>query len=223
MARTEATTTQRGSRTPSKPDALDSLLRAWQADGREQTLESLVRIAAPIVEHAARRELRGFGIRDPAAADDAVARVFDHLRRLHGTAAGERRVTGFGAGAPHAGHASALTFIRLLARSRARDVARSRRRAGRHERPFATLDDAARDHVHAVAATDGDDDPVTDLKPRLLAAIAALDGRERMAISLRLEGKSLAVVAHALDVCEGTASRIHARAVATLRAALRPR
>lgn len=223
MARKDATTTNRSGQTTAGADALHVLLRAWQAEGCEQALALLVRMVAPIVEQAARRELRASGIRDPAAADDATARVFDHLRRLHGGAAGERPVTGFAdADGPHAGHVDALAFIRLLARSRARDVARSRRRAGRHERPFATLDEAARDRVHAVTASP-DDAPQPDLEPRLLAAIAALDGRERTAITLRLEGKSLAVVAHALDVCEGTASRIHARAVATLRAALRPR
>jgi DNA-directed RNA polymerase specialized sigma subunit len=38
-----------------------------------------------------------------------------------------------------------------------------------------------------------------------------------MVIELLLEGKSQAVISHALDVCEGTVSRLRTRAIASLR------
>lgn len=201
--------------------SLDALLDAWQSTGDEQALESLLRAAVPIIEQSVRRALHATGIRDPAAADDAVALVLDHLRRLHGAAAGEARVAAFAAASDERpGRSDTLAFLRLLARSRARDVARSHRRVARHVLPFSAIDGKTADQLQAIVALARADDPEPAPLERLHAAIGALEPRERTAISLRLEGKSLAVIAHVLGVCAGTASRIHARAVARLRAAL---
>ncbi|NBW96972.1 MAG: sigma-70 family RNA polymerase sigma factor, partial [Planctomycetia bacterium] len=56
-----------------------------------------------------------------------------------------------------------------------------------------------------------------DRTTRLHAAIGRLEPRLRTVVELLLEGKSQAVIAHALDVCEGTVSRLRSRAVAELR------
>ena len=59
-----------------------------------------------------------------------------------------------------------------------------------------------------------------DLCLRLHDEIPHLPPRERLVMELVLEGKNQAVIAHVLDVCEGTVSRIRMRAIATLRARL---
>jgi RNA polymerase sigma factor (sigma-70 family) len=57
----------------------------------------------------------------------------------------------------------------------------------------------------------------TDLCVRLRDIIPRLPPRERTVIELLLEGKSQAVIAHMLEVCEGTVSRLRGRATAALR------
>jgi RNA polymerase sigma factor (sigma-70 family) len=56
-----------------------------------------------------------------------------------------------------------------------------------------------------------------ELCMRLHDAIPHLPPRERLVMELLLEGTNQATVAHMLDVCEGTVSRLRTRAVATLR------
>ena len=56
-----------------------------------------------------------------------------------------------------------------------------------------------------------------DLCLRLHDAIPHLPPRERLVMELLLEGKNQATVAHVLDVCEGTVSRLRMRAIAMLR------
>ncbi len=56
-----------------------------------------------------------------------------------------------------------------------------------------------------------------DVCLRLHNAIPCLPPRERLVMELLLEGKNQATIAHVLDVCEGTVSRLRIRAVATLR------
>jgi RNA polymerase sigma factor (sigma-70 family) len=52
---------------------------------------------------------------------------------------------------------------------------------------------------------------------RLHDAIPHLPARERLVMELLLEGKTQATIAHVLDVCAGTVSRLRMRAIATLR------
>ena len=52
---------------------------------------------------------------------------------------------------------------------------------------------------------------------RLREAVERLPARERLVAELLLEGKSQATIAHVLDVCEGTVSRLRSRAVGLLK------
>jgi len=100
-------------------------------------------------------------------------------------------------------------FVRCIARSRARDVARARRRRDGLIAGYAAL--VARDRGEAI-----DDRDDTDAA-RLRSAIESLDERSRQVVGLLLDGKSQTVIAHLLGVSEGTVSRVRARAIATLR------
>jgi RNA polymerase sigma factor (sigma-70 family) len=51
---------------------------------------------------------------------------------------------------------------------------------------------------------------------RVRAAAKQLEPRQRLLVELLLEGKSQTVIAHVLGVCEGTVSRLRARAIAAL-------
>jgi hypothetical protein len=59
-----------------------SLLEAWQATGAPDDFHYLWQAARSIVERAIRKNLCRQGIRDPAAADEAMSLVMNHLRRL---------------------------------------------------------------------------------------------------------------------------------------------
>jgi len=71
-----------------EPDAdeacisLSLLLLRWQASGDTGAFDTLVAQARRQVERVAERVLQQHGLRDPAALDDAVSLVLDHLRRL---------------------------------------------------------------------------------------------------------------------------------------------
>jgi len=70
------------------------------------------------------------------------------------------------------------------------------------------------------ASRDASSDDVethADLCLRLHDAILHLPPRERLVMELLLEGKNQATIAHVLDVCEGTVSRLRMRAIASLR------
>jgi len=107
-------------------------------------------------------------------------------------------------------------FIRLLARNRSLDVARSHRRHRRYECPFSSAgdqvrwslanpDDAARQEAEA------------DVHDRLVVAIDRLEPDLQAVVQMLLDGKSQAVIAHVLGVCPGTVSRTRRRAMAKLR------
>jgi RNA polymerase sigma factor (sigma-70 family) len=150
-------------------------------------------------------------VADRSAVDDVVSLVLDHLRRLPCGNAGERRVALFRGDDATVGRG--LAYVRLLARNRARDVARARHRRDRRARVFSMLDAMG---WQAVAAGR----PVNDLHEQLLDAVAQLEPPLRQVVELLLEGKSQATIAHVLDVCEGTVSRMRKRAVDRLRALL---
>jgi RNA polymerase sigma factor (sigma-70 family) len=202
---------------------LARLLLQWQESGQEPVLERLIRAAEPMASYVIERVLRRRGIRDPQAVDDALALVFDHLRRLPGAGEGERSVSPFTPAATAGDRGRA--FLRQLAQDRALDVARARRRRARHVCTFSQLDELAVSRLEdgcidtpagSAAAAVGDEPSC-----RLHAALARLPPRDRQVIGLLLEGKNQAVIAHVIGVCEGTVSRIRRRAIDRLRTLLR--
>jgi RNA polymerase sigma factor (sigma-70 family) len=207
------------------PVDLETLLCAWQSTGDHTALEDLIRSVEPVAAVTIARVLGQRGIRDPAAVDDALALVFNHLRRLPGPATGEHAVTPFdpgrGAAADHG-----RAYLRRLAHDRAIDVARRRRREARHVATFSALEDAAAGSLHErmtapASAAQGDDREPAEC--RLDEVIDALDPREQEVVRLLIDGKSQAVIAHMLGVCGGTVSRLRGRVIAKLRAAIQTR
>lgn len=201
---------------------LGRLLAAWQSSGDPARLEALLATARPIIESTASRTLRRHRLADPAAVDDVVSRVFDHLRRLRGSSAGERLVACF-TPRPQSeddGHG----YVVWLTRGRAMDVVRERRRLRQRARCFAEFTPAELAGLaHAAATADDDghatrtDSPAEAAGCRLHVAIARLEPRQRLVAELLLAGKSQAVIAHVLDVCEGTVSRLRSKAIESLR------
>lgn len=195
--------------------SLGSLLEGWQETGDPDRLAVLVVAVRPVVEAVAVRVLRSRRIVDRSAVEDVVSLVLDHLRRLPRGLEGERAVAMFRGDAP--GSDRGGVFIRLLTRNRSLDVARNHRRHRRHECPFtAAADEVRQSLVHRRAAARHDAE--ADTRDRLAAAIDRLEPDLRTVVELLLDGKSQAVIAHVLGVCEGTVSRVRSRAVAKLRA-----
>ncbi len=198
------------------------LLLEWQGTGDAVVFEQVVERVRPHAERVAARTLRHHGLRDPDAVEETVALVLDHVRRLADSQGRERPVAKFvptpdrTAAAPSADLGRSL--VTCLAADRARDVARARRR--QRSVPFSQLNaEAAAACAGRLVARDlgvGDPPPLD----RVRAAAAHLEGRQRRLVELLLEGKSQAVVAHVLGVCEGTVSRLRVRAIATLQALL---
>ena len=213
--------------------SLQGLLEQWQLTGSHEVCRHLLAQARPIVERVAAHTLRLHGIRDPATVDDAVALVFDHLRRLHGWT-GERRVSPFVAreagGTACGDHGAAAAadqgaaFIVRLSRDRALDVAKAHRRRTRRCASVSQLDAVAthdlRLRVCGLRASTERPLPAEDAAERLHAAIERLEPRHRTLVTLLLEGKNQAVIAHVLGVCEGTVSRIRRQAIDQLRSLL---
>ncbi|MFM8702811.1 MAG: sigma-70 family RNA polymerase sigma factor [Planctomycetia bacterium] len=201
--------------------SLASLLLDWQATAEPGCLDRLVTTIRPLVERLAEATLHRHGIRDAFAVDEAVSLVLDHLRRLPGSPTGERLVKPFAPRHSDSCMCSLIdagrSYVVWLARERAADVARARRRQARSTLVFSQLDKPAAARMRQCTATAADSSAEPHLCDRLREAITQLPPRERTVIELLLEGKSQAVIAHALEVCEGTVSRIRARALATLR------
>jgi len=197
---------------PAKPVSdLAGLLDRWQDEHDPAVLETLWRAVGHRVEQFVARALRRRGIRDPGACDDATALVIDEIHRL-GSNVAPNPGTRFDAGRTPAGGSSdpCWAYLRCVAKSRARDVARARSRRDRHEACYAECDVLSGEPAAADEAADA-------TAARLEAAVALLDEQSRTVVTLLLEGKSQAVAAHVLGVCEGTVSRIRARAIARLR------
>jgi RNA polymerase sigma factor (sigma-70 family) len=188
----------------------ESLL-SWQCNGRPAAFERLVGAARDPVADIAARILRRSGVRDPAAVEDAVALVLDHLRRLPGVAFGERSVAPFEP--VRAQSRPGLAYLTRLAVDRARDVVRQRRRCARRciNMPWIEL---------VVDDTTAGDAPDDDERTRLHRAIATLPPRERAVMGHLLEGRTQAAIAACMRVCEGTVSRLRSRAVDRLRTLL---
>jgi RNA polymerase sigma factor (sigma-70 family) len=198
----------------SSPAGIGRLLDRWQATNDPEQLAVLVGAVRPMVEAVAVRVLRSRRIKDQSAVDDVLSLVLDHLRRLPGGQEGERPVAMFRGADP--GSDRGGRFIRLLARNRSLDVARSHRRHWRRECSFSSAgdtvrwslanpDDAARQEAEA------------DVHDRLVVAIDRLEPDLQAVVRMLLDGKSQAVIAHVLGVCPGTVSRARRRAMAKLR------
>ncbi len=207
---------------------IERLLLAWQATGDQSHLEPLVAAIRPLAERMAAATLHRYGIRDSFAVDEVVSLVLDHLRRLPGAPTDERQVASF-APRRNARCNDSLSdpgqaFLVWLTRERAADVARSRRRQARHTTVFSALEKPARHRLQDSAAPGdaaGDDIAAqADLCVRLRDVIPRLPPRERTVIELLLEGKSQAVIAHVIGVCEGTVSRLRVRGTGLLRTLL---
>ncbi len=203
------------------PATIEKLLLDWQSTADQSRLEPLVATIRPLAERMAAATLRRHGIRDSFAVDEVVSLVLDHLRRLPGSPIDERQVSRFtprrtarcGCSLIDSGQA----FVLWLTRERAADVARGRRRQARNTTVFSELDKPAMSRLQDYEATGEDVAAQTDLCVRLRDIIPRLPPRERTVIELLLEGKSQAVIAHMLEVCEGTVSRLRGRATAALR------
>jgi len=193
------------------------LFLRWQETGRETEFEAIVAEVRPQVEQVAERVLHRQGLRDPAAVDDAVSLVLDHLRRLSVGKGTDRTVAKFApaeGGDRHAPRDPGRTFVACLAKDRARDVVRARRR--QRSVPFSQFgDQAGRAFEQRLVASEpaADGPPLID---RVRAAAERLEPRQRLLVELLLEGKNQARIAHVLGVCEGTVSRLRARAIASL-------
>ena len=194
-------------------------LQAWQESGDDAWLEHVIAHSLPRLEHAARSVLRRLHVSDWSAVDDTLSLVFDHLRRLPATAPDERTVARFEhrRDAGRSGGDPGLAYLVWLAHERACDVARQRKRQATRRMRFMNLG-----HVPHVDGTGIDahthaDEVASDVTTRLPDAVALLEPRLRTVVELLLEGKSQAVIAHVLGVCEGTVSRLRTRAIAELK------
>jgi len=195
---------------------VSELLSEWQETGSHEVFESLVTAVRPRLMGFVVATLVGQGIKDPAAADDALALVLDHLRRLAGAGAEDRQVGRFSSSRSSRGRPDAgWGYLRQLARGRACDVARDRRRQGP---VFSQLERHGRERFErAIAAAAGGGVAPPPLADRLRAAARSLEPRQRLLVEMLLDGKSQVVIAHVLEVSEGTVSRLRARALASLR------
>jgi len=211
---------------------ITDLLLAWQSSGSSEDLTKLVAFVRPLIEKRAAAILRRFGIRSPAAVDDVVSLVLDHLRRLHSSDGTASAVAPFkAAAAPIASEQAGHRYVMWLTKSRARDVVRSERRRYRKAPSFTDVFSPRR-------AADGrssiprllavghavDDDPDADrtaAKSSVMGCIGSLPDEQRRIVEMLLAGTPQKTIARALGISEGTISRRKARAFATLRHHLR--
>jgi RNA polymerase sigma factor (sigma-70 family) len=209
---------------------VSDLLLVWQANGAEHCFEELLDAIREIIEGVARRVLHHHHIDDPAAIDDAVSLVFDHLRRLSPHARAGRLVSPFRPRNDNGASDSGVAYVTWLATERARDVARGSRVRARRAKPFSQLDNAARHSLNRFASltppadrgfSGGDTDADGDRAARLAEALQRIDPPLAHVITLLLEGKTQAAIAADLGVCEGTVSRMRTRAIIQLRRGLR--
>lgn len=205
---------------PSQPlDRHAALLLAWQEQRRQDALVQLLREARPLVESVARQTLQKVGLADGPSIDDAVTLVFDHLWRLpraavSATAQGNghlsqqpRAVTPFSPGLGDV--AAGERFLIWLTRRRAADIARRQRR---RVDSFSQHSSQRLQRAEAVAASQqlADDESQLlhdDRKTWLHDMLGHLSPADRLLMELSLAGKTLAVIAHVLDCCEGTVCR----------------
>lgn len=196
------------------PARVANLLARWQADHDADDFAALVEIIREPLERLAASTLKRDGIRDPGACDEAVALVLERLFRLGSERSAKTFARFDGDRHGHAdGNDPGWIYVRCVARSRAHDVARAVRRRDRRASEYGRT--VAGYSPEGGDASGGDGDA-----GRLRTAIETLDERSRAVLAMMLDGKSQKAIAHMLGVCEGTVSRIRARAIARLRAAV---
>lgn len=205
-------------------DSVGGRLLQWQSTGDADGLESLVRLIRQELETVVRRTLQRHGVTDRSAIDDGISLVLDHLRRLPGSSDGDRKApTHFKPGQVRAARIhkdTGMAYVCWLARNRALDVVRMRRRDVRRAIPFSQL---FRPPDTAIPnQDDGGSPPGPHDAASLRNVIPQLEPRLRRVIELLLDGHSQASIARRLHVCEGTVSRIRARAIERLRRLLNP-
>jgi RNA polymerase sigma factor (sigma-70 family) len=215
----------------SRHPAISVLLLTWQERGDVRDFDALVGAVRDEVERVVTRELHRHHLHDPAAVDDTVSLVLDHLRRLPGPAESERPVAAFRIGERRDDVGDpGLAFVTWLATERARDVIRSRRARDRRVAPFAQFDvsaqflvDGATPPGTAPSSCNASADPADrdDLATRLGEALPRIDARLARVLTMLLQGRAQADIARDLGVCEGTVSRMKLRAIHQIRAALR--
>lgn len=198
-----------------KSPSITTLLLEWQATADERHLESLLRMSSELLWQTARSMLVRCGVADPAAADDAVALVLDHVRRLPGTVANERQVARFRPRRSVRSNDPGEAYLIWLSKERARDVARRHRSRARHMQPLSTVEPSSSltplQSLLGRSGTDADD------LVRLEQAIDGLKERQATVIRMLITGENQARIAAELNVCEGTVSRLRNRAIAVLR------
>lgn len=211
----QARDTSETARLPVAPVA--RLLGRWQSDHDPEDFATLVVLIRAPLERLVAAALRRDGVRDPGAGDEVVSLVLERLFRL-GAIRHADTITPFDV--DRCGDVGdrdpGWFYVRCVARSRAHDVARAVRRRDRRDCDYGRT---------AAAWTCAADEPsARDVDATWVrAAIESLDERSRAVLTLVLDGKSQAAIAHMLGVCEGTVSRIRTRAIARLRVALAAR
>jgi|GEM_PF-1172818 len=209
--------------------SIELLLLDWQTTSEPRRLETLIRAILPLVEITAASKLRRHHVADLSAIDDVVSLVFDHLRRLPGSTASEPEVAPFFSQRDRQCHSSPVdsgqAYVIWLTRERAHDVIRSRRRRSHFTTNFSQL------NAHDENRLDRHPEPSEDACvhcesaavtcTRLHDAVSQLVPRERAVIEMLLDGKTRAIVAHALDCCEGTVSRLRTHAIESLKQSLK--
>ena len=209
-----------------KPDSLlqkaTVLLLQWQSTGDTRCLDAVVEMTWITLERIVAGTLRRHGIHDTSVVEDVLSLVLDHLRRLPDSPSHGRCVARFDprrAGcSTKPGDDPAIAFLHWLARDRALDVVRAHYRRSHRVLAFSGLDDSAARCLQASLDPDGDDEEgrLTEVCIRLHEAIKKLEPRLRTVIDMLLDGKSQAVIAHVLNICEGTVSRLRCRAIEEL-------
>jgi RNA polymerase sigma factor (sigma-70 family) len=201
------------------PHDIADALQAWQESGDDAWLGHVIVATLPRLEHAARSVLRRLHISDWSAVDDTLSLVFDHLRRLPATTPGEHAVRRFetGRGTRHGSGDPGLAYLVWLAHERAFDVARQRKRQATRRMRFMNLGHVPHVDDTGIDALTNADEVESDVTARMHDALKRLEPRLCTVVELLLDGKSQAVIAHVLGVCEGTVSRLRTRAIAELK------
>jgi RNA polymerase sigma factor (sigma-70 family) len=193
-------------------DRLSELLVDWQATGDHSVLARLLDAGLPLIRLRVRQALAGMHVVDPWAIAEAVSLVLEHLRRLP---LGEVAAFRPGVGG---------SYIRWLSQARARDVARRHRvRQQRRRRllSMAATSDPRCGRLSERLPTPLEDVLAKERSERLALAVARLPRRQREVAHGLLEGKSQADLSRTLGICEGTVSRLRAKALERIREALR--
>lgn len=198
-----------------RSDSITTLLLEWQATADERHLESLLRMSSDLLWQTARTMLIRCGVADPAAADDAVALVLDHVRRLPGVAANEQQVARFRPCRSVRSNDPGAAYLIWLSKERARDVARRRRARARHMQPLSQVEPSG--SLTPLQTLVGSSNINADDLIRLEQAIEGLKARQAIVIRMLITGQNQAQIAAELNVCEGTVSRLRIRAIARLR------